>query len=287
MLVSAFFRSNVLRRCMLVAAGLGAALTGAPAGAQGDLLVAPTRVVMTGGSAQVVLSNIGQAPATYRITLELRRMTPAGETVEVSPDQASPQEQAALEMVRYAPRRITLQPNQPQAVRISARPPEGLPDGEYRVHMSFRAVPDAAPVAPATPGAVTGEPRGNGLSIRLTPIYGITIPVIVRKGQLDGGAALANARLERAGQGAQLHLDLARSGSRSVYGEIRVNAPGQRDPVMLVRGIAIYPEVAARSLVLPVTPEQQARMRGPVRIEYREPSEAGGRLIAALDANLR
>lgn len=281
--VLACFR--MLRPVAIVAAVCAAA----PAQAQGDLLVAPTRVVMSGGGAsQVVLSNIGENPATYRITLELRRMTPNGDTVEVSDADATAQERAALDMVRYAPRRILLQPNQPQAVRISARPPEGLPDGEYRVHMSFRAIPDATPVAAPTPGGeATPPPSAQGLSIRLTPVYGITIPVIVRKGQLQGGATLANPRIERTGATGQLHLDLGRTGDRSVYGEVRVIAPGQRDPIMLVRGIAIYPEVSARKLVLPVTADQLARLRGPVRIEYREPAEAGGGLIAALDANLR
>lgn len=264
---------------------LAAACAAVPAVAQGDLLVAPTRVVMSASGSQVVLSNIGEKPATYRITLELRRMTPNGDTVDVPESDATPQERAALDMVRYAPRRITLQPNQPQAVRISARPPEGLVDGEYRVHMSFRAIPDVTPVAAPEQG---GEaPSAQGLSIRLTPVYGITIPVIVRKGQLEGGATLANPRVEHTGTTSQLHLDLGRIGARSIYGEVRVIAPGRRDPIMLVRGIAIYPEVSARKLVLPVATEQLPLLRGPVRIEYREPAEAGGALIAALDANLR
>ena len=50
-------------------------------------------------------------------------------------------EQAAQEMILYAPRRVTLPPNQPQAIRLSARAPEGLADGEYRVHLLFRAIP--------------------------------------------------------------------------------------------------------------------------------------------------
>lgn len=283
--VTAMFQSfGRLRLFRWLAVSLVAG-TAVPAAAQGDLLVAPTRVVINGGGAsQVILSNIGEKPATYRITLELRRMTTSGDTVDVAEAEATPQERAALDMVRYAPRRITLQPNQPQAVRISARPPEGLADGEYRVHMSFRGIPDPTPVAAPTDGA---PPSAQGLSIRLTPIYGITIPVIVRQGQLQAGATLAHPRIERAGATGQLHLDLTRSGDRSVYGEVRVLVPGQRDPVMLVRGIAIYPEVTGRKLALPVTADQLARLRGPVRIEYREPPETGGALIAALDANLR
>ena len=42
----------------------------------GDLLVAPTRIVLDGRKGtEVVLNNIGDEPATYRISVEFRRMT--------------------------------------------------------------------------------------------------------------------------------------------------------------------------------------------------------------------
>ena len=185
-------------------------------------------------------------------------------------------------MIRYAPRRIMLEPGQPQSVRITARPPAELPDGEYRVHMSFRAVPDATPVAPAP---VEAAPA-TGVQIKLTPIYGITIPLIVRKGQLEGAATIASAQVVRETTGSTLQLAMTRSGARSIYGEIQVLKRGQREPVYLARGIAIYPELTARSLSLPLSPEQAVLLKGSVRIEYREPAELGGKLIAALDATL-
>ena len=151
----------------------------APVQAQGDLLVAPTRVVINGGgNAEVVLSNIGDKPATYRISIELRRMDENGDFQEVEEAAANETEKATLGMVRYAPRRVTLMPGQPQAVRLSIRPPEDLPDGEYRVHMGFRAVPGSA----TADLSQERDGASNGVSIKLTPIFGITIPVFLRKG---------------------------------------------------------------------------------------------------------
>ncbi len=246
----------------------------APAAAQGDLLVAPTRVVIAGGGgAEVVLSNIGSAPATYRIALELRRMGENGDFQDVAEAAANPAEQAALAMVRYAPRRITLLPGQPQAVRISVRPPEGLPDGEYRVHMSFRAIPPALPAE--------AEASDGGVSIRLVPVYGITIPVIVRKGQLDAAATLANPRIVTGPQGAYLELDMTRSGSRSTYGEL-IGKSARGEVIFDLKGIAIYPEVTRRAARVPLSAEQAAKLKGPVRLEYRELPENGGKLIAEL-----
>ncbi len=267
---------SVIRRLALYAAALISAVTALPARAQGDLLVAPTRVVINGGGgAEVVLSNIGDKPATYRISLELRRMDETGDFNEVIEADANTSERAGLDMIRYAPRRVTLLPGQPQAVRISVRPPEGLPDGEYRVHMNFRAVPAADPVE----AAAADPAQAAGVSIKLVPVYGITIPVFVRKGRLEGKASLGGAQLVRAETGAYVELDMGRTGTRSVYGEI-IGKDSRGQVVFSIRGVAIYSEVARRKAKIPVNVEQIARLHGPIKIEYRELPENGGALLA-------
>lgn len=251
-------------------------LLAAPAQAKGDLLVAPTRVVVNNaGNAEVVLSNIGNAPATYRIALELRRMDETGDFNDIDPAVATAEERAALDMVRFAPRRVTLLPGQPQAVRIAIRPPEGLPDGEYRTHMSFRALPITDASADSAEGAVPAA----GVTIKLTPIYGITIPVFLRKGQLSVQARIDGARLVRASDAIRLEIDLSRTGERSTYGEIIGKTPGG-NVLFTQRGIAVYPEVARRKVYLPLSAEQAATVKGPIRLEYRELPENGGALIA-------
>jgi P pilus assembly chaperone PapD len=80
----------------------GAALVLPGAGfAQGDLLIAPTRLVLDGrGGAEVILSNQGNEPETYRISLELRRMDENGNLVTVDESSANATEKAALAMIR-------------------------------------------------------------------------------------------------------------------------------------------------------------------------------------------
>ena len=276
MLITRRIRDLFAGLAIVVAAGVTS-----PVAAQGDLLVAPTRVIINGaGNAEVVLSNIGSQAATYRIGVELRRMEANGDFADVSEAEASAAEKAALEMLRYAPKRITLLPGQPQAIRLSARPAADLPDGEYRVHMSFRAIPPALSPEAAQDQAVTGQ-----LAIRLTPVYGITIPVFIRKGRLDAGATIANPRLGSNAGAKWLELDLHRTGQRSVYGEIL----GKRgnEQVFALKGVAIYPEVPGRSVRIPLTAEQIGKLTGPIRIEYRELPENGGQLIAAVTSTVR
>lgn len=273
--------SASVRRFAIALSVLPILLAPAPAVAQGDLLVAPTRVIINGaGNAEVVLSNIGNQAATYRIGVELRRMEPDGDFADVTEAEANATEKAALEMLRYAPKRITLLPGQPQAIRLSARPAPELPDGEYRVHMSFRAVPPALSPEVAQEQAAAGQ-----LAIRLTPVYGITIPVFVRKGRLEAAATIANPRLGGNDTSKWLELDMRRTGQRSVYGEILGKRGGEQ--VFQIKGVAIYPEVQGRTIKVPLTAEQAAKLTGPIRIEYRELPENGGQLIAEVTSTVR
>ncbi|MBK6707603.1 MAG: molecular chaperone [Sphingomonadales bacterium] len=258
-----------------------AAISGAPARAAGDLLVAPTRVILDGKrGTQVILNNVGTEETTYRISLEIKRMGEDGRLEDIDPAATNDAEKAALSLVRYAPRRVTLPPNQPQSIRVGLNPADTLPDGEYRVHMLFRAIPKT--------NAVTDDAAGTELKIQLIPLYGITIPIIVRKGDLRATAALANARMSRDEDGPVLELDATRQGSRSVYGEFRVTKPGQATPIVVQKGIAIYPEIGKRKVDLQLSDEEAAAIRGnEVIIAYHDTPENGGGMIAELRTVVR
>jgi len=261
----------------------GAVLAWAPTPASagvGDLLVAPTRIILDGRKGtEIVLNNIGDEPATYRISVEFRRMTPDGNLEDVAAP--TPQEQAAADMIIYAPRRVTLPPNEPQSIRIAARPPQGLPDGEYRVHLLFRAVPAANPVA------VTPADQPKGLQFQLTPIYGVTIPVIVRLGNLQATAGISNVALQRSDGKSTIDLDLTRSGSRSTFGEVRVLKAGVKDPIAIQKGVAVYTEIGTRHLSIPVDDTYKGEIAGPVTVQYIETYQDGNEKLAETQAVLR
>src|SRR5687768_8022009 len=246
----------------------------------GDLLVAPTRLVLDGRKgAEVILNNIGEEPATYRISVEFRRMTPDGGLVDV--EQPTAEDKLAEEMIVYAPRRVTLAPHQPQSVRVTARAPQGLPDGEYRVHLLFRAIPPAHPVS--APSAETPK----GIRFALTPVYGVTIPVIVRFGNLEAKAGIANVHLETRDGKPAVALDLSRSGDRSTFGEVRVLKPGVKNPIAIQKAVAVYKEVGTRKVTIPVDEEFKGALSGPVTVQYVETYDDGSRTIAETQAVLR
>jgi hypothetical protein len=273
-----FAKAVRLISCLFSATALFAAVS--PANAAGDLLVAPTRVILDGSrGTEVVLNNIGSEPATYRISLEIKRMTAEGGLDEIDEASVTPAERTALDMIVFSPRRVTLPPNQPQVIRVGVRVPDGLAPGEYRAHMLFRAVPDTVPAVAPDPA----KPAATGVSIALTPIYGITIPIIVRVGDLGATAKIGNAWVGETKDGPAFEFDLARTGDRSVYGDIEVTRPGVSEPLLLARGIAVYPEVGARKVSLRIPPELAAKLKGPVQIRYTEDREVGGGTIDQAD----
>lgn len=267
-------------RRLLAALALPLALVATPRAEAGvgDLLVAPTRIVLNGSrGTEIVLSNIGDDVATYRVSVELRRMKSDGGLDDVA--EANDREKTAQSMILYAPRRVTIAPNQPQTIRIAARAPAGLADGEYRAHLLFRAVPPPRPVAPPT--------QVKGVSFELIPIYGVTIPVVVRLGNLSAKVGIANVALASANGKPAVALDLTRAGDRSVFGDVRVFKAGIKEPIAIQRGVAIYTEIETRHMVIPLNPELAASAAGPVTVDFVESTDSGPVALAETRTVLR
>jgi len=270
-----FARSRPL--LALITAPLALAASPAQAGV-GDLLVAPTRIILDGRrGTEIILNNIGDDVATYRVTVELRRMKPDGTLETVTTPNA--REAAAEAMILYAPRKVTLPPNQPQSIRINARAPQGLTDGEYRAHLLFRAIPESRPVTDTAPK--------QGVSFRLTPVYGVTIPVIVRLGNLSATAGIANVAKINEGGKPVIALDLSRAGERSTFGEVRVTKAGLAEPLAVAGGIALYTEIDKRRVTVPIDARFAAQATGPVTVEYVEKTPTGMVTLASTSAVLR
>ena len=259
----------------------------APAPGIGDLLVAPTRLVFENRTrtAELTLLNIGGQIATYRISFSHLQMTETGELKEIeTPEPGAPFADA---LIRYSPRQVTLAPNVAQTIRLQLRKPESLADGEYRSHLLFRAVPSEQ----AIPGnVVENDPskKPTGFSIRLTPIYGVSIPVIVRHGQTSAkvGIAALTVTPPRENRPATLTLKMERRGNESVYGNLKavwVPAGGREQVVGIVNGIAVYTPNADRLIEVPLQlPAGATLTKGRLRVTFQR-AEQNGELLASAE----
>lgn len=255
-------------------------------GGAGDLLVAPTRVVFEGRTraADITLVNIGREPATYRISLYHLRMLENGEMKEIeNPEEGAPWSD---HLVRYAPRQVTLEPNVSQVVRLQLRLPASLSDGEYRSHLLFRAVPREE----AVPERSIERPAGDdatGFSVRLTPIYGVSIPLIVRHGQTAATAALRNLSFQpaRGEEPATATCELARTGNQSLYGNVTVTfflSSGAPRVVGMMYGVAVYTPLAQRALRIPLQPPPGLALAGGrLEVSFARSEQNGERLASA------
>jgi len=251
--------------------------------AQAELMLNPTRVVFTKNqrAAQVELINNGGAPATYRIGLVNRRMSETGEFTKV--DTADEGELFAAPMLSYSPRQITLQPGTAQVVRLMVRKPEGLADGEYRSHLHFEKLADGDAMGGSVESAGKEDQK---IGVVLKTLVGASIPVIVRHGAGDAAVTLSQLELLAAsgGKAPVLSFRIERRGMHSVYGDLSatlIARAGGEHVVARAGGVAVYTPNPRRkaSMLLQLAPGVSLA-RGQLLLTYREPAEAGGRLLA-------
>jgi len=148
--------------------------------AQGDLLVSPVRVIFEGNKQKedISLVNIGNDTAIYSVSFVQYDMAENGDFVIV--DQPKEGQKYADPYLRVFPRRVILAPHASQVVRLQLRRAPGMEDGEYRSHLYFRAEKGNKVTSAGF------SDKQKLLSVEITPVFGISIPVIIRIGNVRG-----------------------------------------------------------------------------------------------------
>lgn len=269
-------------RGLASAALLGAAsLAHSEIPAAGGLAVSPTRVVLVGdgAGAKLIVRNTGASATTYRLSLVRMRM---GERGAMSlADEARTGELFADGLVRFSPAVLTLAPGVDRAVRLKARLPEGARPGEYRSHLLFRPV--------TAPDEVAREDRAADDGNRAAPLVGVTVPVIVRIGDVSAAVRITSLTVLGTGEATRLEVALERSGNASVYGDlaVRVESDGARPELVGgFGGLAVYVPNERRVVEIPLRLPEPAPAGGRrLRVEYRSAGEDGA-LLAEREAAL-
>jgi P pilus assembly chaperone PapD len=241
--------------------------------AQGDLMITPRRVVFEGSkrSIDLNLANTGQDTASYAISLVQIRMKEDGgfETI-TEPD---PDQRFADRYIRFFPRSVTLGPNEAQAVKIQLIRSNELEPGEYRSHFYFRAIPKITPLGE---GAEVKDT--TSISVSLTPIFGITIPVIIRAGETSSRVTLSDLGFEMINDTVPgFRLVFNRSGNISVFGDIAVDhisTQGKITRVGIANGVAVYTPNTKRRFQFNLNKVPGVDFRtGTLRVIYSTPTD--------------
>jgi hypothetical protein len=127
-----------------------------------------------------------------------------------APDSTLP---SALDWIQAFPRRLTVQPKERQTVRLLARPPANLADGEYWLRLVIAAQAGRVPVS----GAGDTTAIQVGLTLEVHTIIGVNY----RKGPVTTGVALSNVRAQFVGDSLITWSRLERRGNAAFIGTIR------------------------------------------------------------------
>jgi hypothetical protein len=238
----------------------------------GGLLVSPSYLLFDGRvrSKSLLLSNRGVTAETYRITIVNRLQRSDGQLVDT--DTPAPGEGFAGPLVRYAPHEVVLAAEKPQTVRLLLQLPADLPDGEYRSHILFQQVPTE------TPSESLPLSNAPGLSVSIRAIFGVTIPIIVRKGALTATASLSDLRLLRLAENEPaLALHINRAGTRSLRGDLAVLLDGQE--VGRLKDINVFLSTPYREAVVPLTVKDDIKGHR-ITVRFSEDEEIPGAATA-------
>lgn len=207
--------------------------------AQGDLMIYPKRITFEGIQNRVQninLSNVGKDTATYKLSYSEIKMDQDGKFISI--EEPEPDQRFASPYLRFYPRTITLAPNESQTVKIQLIKTNELQQGEYRSHLYFRAVPKNKVLEKED-----SAHKPEGLSISITPVFGISIANLITMGESTTAVTLSNLVVQHSETGITLFLDFNRTGNMSCYGDIQVNhisPEGITTNTATVKGFAVY-----------------------------------------------
>lgn len=258
--------------------------------AQGDLIVFPKRVVFEGSQRirELNLANTGQDTATYIISIVQIRMKEDGGFENIT--EPDPGQKFAEKYIRIFPRRVVLAPNEAQLVKVQLTRTGELTEGEYRSHIYFRAEPVSKPLDGLKANEALQD--SNAISVRIIPIFGMTIPVIIRVGESTTKVSFSDLGLEMFKDTIPtLRMSINRTGNMSVYGDINVehiSAEGKITRVGNVQGVAVYTPNSVRRARIELNNKLGINYRtGKLRLEYSAQREDKNAKLAEAELQLQ
>jgi P pilus assembly chaperone PapD len=162
---------------------------------------------------------------------------------------------SAKPLVRLAPRRFTLESQEPQMVKVLYRRKPGLDSGEYQGVLAIKC---------------TEEKENSNLPVTIIPALIHNVPIIVRTGKLAIQAEFVSTTIN----GNTLQVELKIQGKRSVTGDITVINSVSGDVIYERKNISIYAQQPVKKLTLPLGEYSNT----PLLLKFAEDSNFGGDL---------
>ena len=226
------------------------------------VMVAPTVVFMSDKQRtdRIIVKNPSDMPTEVTIRISYGRpMSDSLGNIGISlADSSVSDPKSAMDWIRAFPRKVMVPAQGSQTVRLVARPPEGLADGEYwaRIVVSSKEGETALPAAD-----VEGQ-----ISTKLNMIMQMAIMVKYRTGDLVSSLDLLSARAVHMDNKVHVLVDMSSMGNTSYMGVINtrlIDADGQEMSLNRTN-LAVYDRLRRR-IDLGFTLEQE--FKKPFRVD--------------------
>lgn len=229
-----------------------------------NLLIHPTRVNLTSNDRTFVMTvgNTANVKATYELSWAEKRALPQGGYESLNGEVDKPAT-ALSDMVRFSPRRVTLEPGERQSVKLLLRRARGLSEGEFRSHLQFKAVPNASQ-AVNKPAAST--------ALKVNVVLNFAIPVVLQVGDYDANISVNSAAIAINNESGVVATTLLRNGKHSTWGDIEVywRPEGGKESLLAKSGgVNVWAEINTLTQELPLIQRNFKPSDGELRIIYK------------------
>lgn len=257
---------NLMRRTAATT-GVAWCAVGRLAGAQlPGTAVDPHMVVLTPArpAGEVTVFNPRPMPAEFTVDLRFGYVTTDSSGTPKVELRDGPDSASAAEWITPYPRHFSLLPGMSQVVRLLARPPAAIPDGEYwarlTVHSHDISVAGASvagaalPIASPRSSVDSSTPR---MALRLETAT--VLPVFFRKGRVSTGVAVEALHAAIDGDSIEVQMTLRRTGNAAFIGVAQIALIDEhgREALHAERQLAVYISATTR-LRIPLPPVTRA-----------------------------
>lgn len=217
-----------------------------------DMSVSPFFLEFNADSAKrtdvVRFTNNGIEKMTYRISLiNYKQMSDGRYELITEPIAGNP---FASPYINFAPHETTLEPRQSQTIRVQRKAMPMAPNGEYVSHLLIQEMPSSA--------RPPEKKDAKGLKIEIKALYGITIPVIIDKGQLSASGKITQTRYV-SGTKPEMVVQVERQGTRSFWGTLVVTDNGKE--IGRVNEFKIFLTTPYRSVKIPLSQKPSGKVK--------------------------
>lgn len=225
-------------------------------GALADMSITPFYVLFDADNKKrtdiVRFTNTSVNQKRYRIKLINYKQLEDGRYEEITePVSGNP---FASPYLNYAPHEATLDGRQSQTIRIQRKAMPVAPDGEYVSHLLIQEMPDNSKPKDTA--------KSNELKIDIKALYGITIPIIIDKGDLSSTGSIKQAKMI-AGNHPEVAVLVGRSGTESFWGTLVVT---QKDKeIGRINGFKIFLTTPQRLVKVPLSEKPNGKIKVTLR----------------------